>query len=278
VLWTFPAAAQPTLDGDVTFATRYVFRGEVMSSRWNLQPRAWFNAGTPLGSLSLGGWGLIEPTHPRPRDFSLRGADGSPLAELDLWTQLSWKVLGQQLTTGVTRYQVVNDSLPAISSSPYAEAFITAERAFDTPITEAAWYRARYWHGFAGAGSRYAELSLGNQWLLAPLNDISAAITGTAGINLANSDVRARQPGAFVKRGVTHYELALIGVTVPPCEKTAHRRPLNKFLSLLIPNQAAYRREFGRDSTARFVRQGVQRSSFWFVDITWSPRHCAAAR
>lgn len=273
-----PLAAQPTLDADVTLATRYVFRGQVISSRWNLQPRAWLSSATPVGNLSLGTWGMLERENTRPDEFTLRGTAGSPLAEWDLWTQLTRTLLGHTLTAGVTRYDIVNETLPAISGSPYAEAYFGAERSFDSPITEATWYRLRYWHGFTGARSRYADLSLGNQWLLAPIHDVSVVLTGTAGANLTNTGTRPRRPGAFAQRGITHYELALMLVTVRPCEERAQQRPLMRVLSALTPNQLAYRRQFGRDSVTRFVKPGIERSSFGFAEVTWSPFHCAAAR
>ena len=273
-----PLYGQPLLDGDLTWTRLYVFRGEVLSSAPALEPRLWMNTHTPVGRLSIGMWTLIEPYAARDHHFSLRGETGGPFSEVDAWAQSSWEFLGSDFTVGLSANRFVNHSALSLEKASRVEAFISAERALGLPITEAAWYRLNYTRGFGESGGSYAEFSLGNQWLLLALRDISLTLTGTAGFNLAEPRQSSLPGGRFSRRGVTHYELAAVLASVPHCAKPHRRITLRNIIGWLTPNQIGGRIQLGRDSVTRYPRPDTERSSFGWIDVTWSPTHCAHFR
>lgn len=273
------AAAQYGVDYDVNFAWPYVFRGQVRTTLPTLQPRVWLTTGIPGVAVSLGAWSLIEPMAPRARDFSLRGGDGSPFAQWDAWADVTTRLLGQDLTAGVTRYQFVNSLPPGgLRTTPYAELYVGAERAFDTPLADAWWYRARFWQSLGGTDTRFVEAALGPQFYLIPLRDVSLSLTGGLGLNLGSATSASRRQATYTERGVVYYDLAATLVSVPQCYENREVKITERVLDFLVPRQITGRLQFGRDSTTRFQRRGAERAAFGILEALWSPRHCARTR
>ena len=272
------ATAQYGDDYDVTVAWPYVFRGQVMTTLPTAQPRLWLNTGIPGVAVSLGAWSLIEPFAPRARDFSLRGGNGSPFAQWDVWADVTTRLLEQDLTAGVTRYQFVNSSLAGPRGASYAELYVAAERAFDTPLAEAWWYRARFWQSLGGIDTRFVEAALGPQFYVVPLRDVSLSLTGSAGLNLGSATSASGRQGIYRERGVVYYDLAAALVSVPQCYEHRDVKITERLLDLFVPRQITAKVQFGRDSTTRFTRRGRERSAFGVLEALWSPRHCGRAR
>ena len=271
------AHAQASVDADVTVAWPYVFRGEVMTTRPIIQPRAWLAAGDAGGRLSLGLLGLVEPRSPSANDFTLR-ANGQALAEWDAWADYTLRLFGADLTAGVTHYQFGEGGRARFGSASWTELYVAAERAYGTPLVEAWWYRVRYFHGLSSPQSRYAELALGPQLLLFPLRDVSLAITGTAGLNLSRAGTAGRRPGMTRTVDLTHYELAATFVSMPPCPTGGDETKGRRLLDRLLPTQLALRAHIGQDSLTRLVKQDHPRRWFPSIELVWSPFRCATSR
>ncbi|GAC1655525.1 MAG: hypothetical protein NVS4B3_20340 [Gemmatimonadaceae bacterium] len=272
------ALAQRSVGGDLSLVQRYVFRGEVMVSRLSVEPRIWLNAQSRVGEFSLGAWSLIEPWTPLNQDFSLRGTVGTTLSEWDLWTETIWRLFGQDVTLGVTRYQLATHSLGRMASWPSAEGYVGAERASGSPISDGWWYRVRYWRGIASSNRQYAEGSLGPQWLLVPRRDVSLSVTGSAGVNVSRPHPDAGSNGATTARGVSHYALAATLVSVPHCDDAADENPLERVRELLLPKQLSVRTQFGRDRATRLLTRTQERAALTWVEVAWSPGRCATRR
>ena len=271
--------AQVSADADVTFAWPYVFRGEVVSTLPVIQPRLSFASHLSTFRVSAGVWSLVELLSPGARDFSLRDGQ-SAFAQWDVWGDVTATLLGQDVTAGATRYQFVHAPFDRVASSSQTELYATIERPATIPISEAWWYRARYWHSLGAARTRYAEIALGPQWFILPLpaHDISLSVTGAAGINLARARPSTPQLGAFTRQGITHWELDATVVAVPHCSDGREISPAELLVRLLQPRQLALKTQFGRDSLTRFVRRGRERARFSWLEVVFSPFQCERSR
>jgi hypothetical protein len=272
------SCAQTGASFDLTYAHHEVFRGEVLSTRPVVESQVGFSHRISDTQLSAGVWNLAELWAPRSTDFSLRGDNRSPFAQWEFWAQVTRKLFGHDISTGILRSEYANSGKSPQVPYSHSEVFASMERSSDAPIGDSFWYRGRYFRGFAGENLQYGEVSIARYLLVLPMRDVSAGLSTTTGANFSTVHTRPRVRGDYERRGITHFDIAAVLVSMPHCHERHGDVTLLYVLSQLIPKQLIVRKEFAIDPATQLVGPNVRRTSFSTFELTSSPFTCSKQR
>lgn len=229
---TSPALAQATWMGsqtcfpfagcDVTYASKYVWRGITRRTASVLQPDAFLGLRWPSGFLSVGGWVNIEleradPNDPTAVGLGQRVSEGNVWGQLDLFTRLlAFKV-------GYIRYE-----FDVAAAAPFnVNVFDTGEfftnlrldlpwppqwvsgPGFATALEVAAWYDTEDVDGLYFEPSVELQLPffpLLSIWFPSPLPALQ--LRAAAGFSWGQEITDSMPGGYFVSDGLTHWDFS----------------------------------------------------------------------
>ncbi len=105
-----PAAGQLAAGGELTLASRHVWRGTVVAQGPVAFPAVLVTHPFLDGYVAVGAWAGIELTRAGTGDFTLRGAGRRGVGEIDYWGEAGTAFEGGDASLGVTRYTFHGDS------------------------------------------------------------------------------------------------------------------------------------------------------------------------
>jgi hypothetical protein len=260
---------------DLTYATRYVFRGVTRAHGPVMQPAAFIAISSGETHLTLGTWANAKLGHTTPTEISL----GRNWGELDLWAEVASRAGPLDAAIGVMYYRLRNTRpLGTLedrfhSTEMYAVATLREGLLRRLNLTPS----VRGWWDLDRVEGRYYELDVNYAFSLVPPGvPLGSLFLGTRlGLNESQHVAGRTSPvGYYEVRGVTHQEL-YGSVSVHLWDRpdlTVH---------------ASYRHQFNHDPATRVDGSGSpaahrRRVHWWELAVSWqgrlAPKHIAGAR
>jgi hypothetical protein len=201
-----PAAAQVTIGADLGVFSDYVWRGITYTNKFVLQPDAYLTIPAGKASITVGGWGNIEPgQYDGAEDISEAGGTASfDLTEFDWWGEVGFPV-GEKttLTAGATGYIYPND---AGFTSDANTIELYGKAAFDVPLSP----KLAVWYDVDKIKGAYFEGSIGHT--IQPKDqNFSVVLGAVAGLSAGqgvNDDPSSDESFNFADDGFTHLDLS----------------------------------------------------------------------
>ena len=200
-----PAAAQVTIGADLGVFSDYLWRGIKYTNNLVLQPDVYVTFPAGNASITVGGWGNIEPgAYDGADDISENGAEGAGLTEFDWWGEVGFPV-GEKttLTAGATGYVFPND-LGFTSDANTIEVY--GKAAFDVPLSP----KLAVWYDVDAIKGAYFEGSISHT-IQPPEQKFAVVLGALAGFSAGqgfNDDPSSDESFNFADDGFTHLDLS----------------------------------------------------------------------
>lgn len=203
---------------DVTFATRYVWRGLLRSDVPVFQPAAWIGVARGRYLLSAGAWSTFEPGEPDAAEISLASDPG----EIEAWFELAARSSHVDASLGF----IARDGRHARPLGHLPPGFDTRELRVRAVLRDGALRRSLHLTPSAlvawdvgEIGGRYYEADLEYAATLIPEPRAVPFATLFLGVTAAWSDGMAAGGAArhayFTEDGLTHWEARALVSMVP---------------------------------------------------------------
>jgi hypothetical protein len=254
--------AQAAADLDFTILSRFVQRGYVESSSWVLSPRAWVGASGTKGEFSLGTSALNELRWGGPSALVLKGASSRWTSNVNSWAEGRIYVLQHEVVLGYDRNDYTVASPLSLPYDDRNEVYAKIESSHDQPIVSGTIYSLAYWHGIAGSETRFAQLSVGRQTLLLPLNDF----TGSADLKLGADFSKGARLESSQRLAVVELRLGL----------SQTRRCDQPFKLLDLFPEIGFHSQWGLQKSVQRVTTTTYKPAFSWWEFNFWPRACSA--
>jgi hypothetical protein len=200
-----PAAAQVTVGADVGLFSDYVWRGITYTNKFVIEPDAYLTFPAGPASITVGGWGNIEPgKYDGATDISEGGGASSfDLTEFDWWGEVGYPYQKATFTLGVTGYIYPND---AGFTKDANTVEIYGKVGLDVPLSPklAAWYDVDKIKGAYFEGSISHTIQPKDQ----KFSVVLGALAGLSAGQGVNDDPTADESSNFFDDGFTHLDLS----------------------------------------------------------------------
>jgi hypothetical protein len=199
-----PGQAQVTIGADLGAFSSYVWRGITYTNKFVLQPDVYLTVPVKSASITVGGWGNIEPgSYDGPTDISENGTDGAGLAEFDWWGEVGFPVGPKTtVTAGITGYVFPNDD-GFTSDANTIELY--GKAAFDVPLAP----KLAVWYDVDKIKGAYFEGSISHS--IPASEKVSVTLGALAGLNAGQGipdDPLSDESFNFADDGFTHLDLS----------------------------------------------------------------------
>lgn len=213
LLAALPCEAQVRWGSDLSFVSRYEWRGLTRGSGWAFQPDLFASLGSER-VLTVGIWSTVQLSRTDPATGL--GFERSWFAEGSPWVELSGAFEGWELAAGWTAHFLDAEGAASASSLEDTQEIYVRGRLRSLPVVVPA---VAYFHDIDAVRGGYLETRLAVRvpvWPGVVLPVGSLFLTGTAGFSLGQESADDPTEAAhFEDRGLTHWDLSLSFPSLP---------------------------------------------------------------